>query len=440
MDTTRSPRTPCRTSVEPTSLKLRDSCNRCAASKIKCSKEKPTCSRCAKQGRPCEYFATKRAGRKPGRRVSQSTVPPVSRDQDVPATIPTTIAALTATATATATTTTAAPIWTNDLSEPDMMQMSPVSPPGDFPDIFSGPSSLEGSLGDPTISTPATLDFNLAEFSTSGVSFSMNNLIDPSHFHHPYGANNLSDWGRATTLPTDSSSVDAAVAPNVAPPQNLTNIRPASVEGLSSGQICSFARALTLLKDPPSPASSLNQVPVESHTGLRSIRSVRSVMTQNEQTIQVISDILQEKPAEDGYLLAVLSVIILKVLTRYAAVLRQTPGLDDDGYDQNSPGSEQMAWLENTSCTDSEEQSRKVAQQVLGQLHRVQRVVNILSQCFQADGGAGESRNLPESDNSDNLFYMERLFPFPRYMLEQFESDLRKRLRTLSAEIVGRLR
>jgi hypothetical protein len=31
--------------------------------------------------------------------------------------------------------------------------------------------------------------------------------------------------------------------------------------------------------------------------------------------------------------------------------------------------------LGDTSCTDSEGQSRKVAQQVLGQLHRVQHVV-----------------------------------------------------------------
>ncbi|KAJ5742863.1 hypothetical protein N7533_009965 [Penicillium manginii] len=437
MDTTRSPRAPCRTSVEPTGLKLRDSCNRCAASKIKCSKEKPTCSRCSKQGRPCEYFATKRAGRKPGRRVSYPTSLPVTRDQDVPTTIPTTMAALTASATTMAA---AASIWTTDLSEPDMMQLSPVSPSGGFPDIFSGLSSLEDSLGDPTISTPATLDFNLTNFSTSGVAYSMNNLIESSHFRHSYGANNLSDWGRATTMPPHLSSVDAAVAPNVSPPQNPTDIRPVSVDGLNSGQICSFARALALLKDPPSPASLLNQVPVESHAGLRPVRTIRSVMTENEQTVQVISDILQERPTEDGCLLAVLSVIILKVLTRYAAVLRQTPGFDGDGSDQNSPASEQMELLGDTSCTDSEGQSRKVAQQVLGQLHRVQHVVNILSQCFQADGGRAEARNLPSPGGSDNSLYMESLFPFPHYILEQFENDLRKRLRTLSADIVGRLR
>jgi len=45
-------------------VKLRDSCHLCASSKVKCHKEKPTCSRCAKRGLKCEYFVTKRAGRK----------------------------------------------------------------------------------------------------------------------------------------------------------------------------------------------------------------------------------------------------------------------------------------------------------------------------------------------------------------------------------------
>lgn len=437
MDTTRSPHAPSRTSVEPTGLKLRDSCNRCAASKIKCSKEKPTCARCAKQGRPCEYFATKRAGRKPGSRVSQPI--PVTRDQNVPATIPTATAAVTVTA--------AAPISTIDISEPEMMQLSPVSPPGGFLDIFSGPSSLDDPLGDRTISTPAT-DFNLTDFSSSDIAFSMldlpdaTDLTDSSYFHHLGGANNLSDCGRAPTLPPQLSAVDAAVAPNVAPPQNPTGIRPASADELSSGQICSFARALTLLKDTPSSASCtwLNQMPVENHAGLHPVRTIQSVMTENEQTVQVISDILQEKPAEDGYLLAVLSVIILKVLARYAAVLRQMPELGGDASEWNSPDSGQMELLEDISCTYRETLSRKVAQQVLSQLHRVQRLVNILSQCFQADGGRAEPQNLAGAGGSDDILCMESLFPFSHCMLEQFENDLRKRLRALSADIVGRLR
>lgn len=44
--------------------RLRDSCHACAASKVKCSKDKPTCVRCTRRGTTCQYFATKRPGRK----------------------------------------------------------------------------------------------------------------------------------------------------------------------------------------------------------------------------------------------------------------------------------------------------------------------------------------------------------------------------------------
>ncbi|KAK3901816.1 hypothetical protein C8A05DRAFT_16058, partial [Staphylotrichum tortipilum] len=40
--------------------KLRDSCTDCASSKVKCSKEKPTCSRCARRGVTCIYMVSRR--------------------------------------------------------------------------------------------------------------------------------------------------------------------------------------------------------------------------------------------------------------------------------------------------------------------------------------------------------------------------------------------
>ncbi|AEO58360.1 fungal transcriptional regulatory-like protein [Thermothelomyces thermophilus ATCC 42464] len=54
------------------SSKLRDSCQACALSKVKCPKEKPSCSRCESRLIPCEYFFTKR----PGRRRGNSTAGP----------------------------------------------------------------------------------------------------------------------------------------------------------------------------------------------------------------------------------------------------------------------------------------------------------------------------------------------------------------------------
>ena len=60
----------------PRATKLKDSCDMCSASKVKCDKEKPTCNRCKKLGYPCFYSPARRMGRPhPHRgRSSQGTV------------------------------------------------------------------------------------------------------------------------------------------------------------------------------------------------------------------------------------------------------------------------------------------------------------------------------------------------------------------------------
>lgn len=49
----------------PDGVLLRNSCESCATSKVKCTGRKPTCQRCEKRGFNCEYLVAKRAGRKP---------------------------------------------------------------------------------------------------------------------------------------------------------------------------------------------------------------------------------------------------------------------------------------------------------------------------------------------------------------------------------------
>jgi len=52
--------------------RLRDSCNSCAASKVKCSKEQPICARCEDRDYVCQYSPTKRIGK---RRVWPQSMP-----------------------------------------------------------------------------------------------------------------------------------------------------------------------------------------------------------------------------------------------------------------------------------------------------------------------------------------------------------------------------
>lgn len=60
----------------PRSQKLKDTCDMCSASKVRCNKEKPICGRCDKLGYPCFYSPTRRMGRPhPSRRISVQNKP-----------------------------------------------------------------------------------------------------------------------------------------------------------------------------------------------------------------------------------------------------------------------------------------------------------------------------------------------------------------------------
>ncbi|KAK3629714.1 hypothetical protein LTR56_017126 [Elasticomyces elasticus] len=48
---------------DPTTTTLRNSCDKCATSKIRCTKEKPECSRCLKRNVACSYSVPRRSGR-----------------------------------------------------------------------------------------------------------------------------------------------------------------------------------------------------------------------------------------------------------------------------------------------------------------------------------------------------------------------------------------
>ncbi|KIW74258.1 hypothetical protein Z517_12198 [Fonsecaea pedrosoi CBS 271.37] len=63
-----SPATPATTTTTtaPDNKKLRLSCDNCHAAKVKCTKERPLCSRCANSGASCIYSKSRRAGKPKG--------------------------------------------------------------------------------------------------------------------------------------------------------------------------------------------------------------------------------------------------------------------------------------------------------------------------------------------------------------------------------------
>jgi hypothetical protein len=176
------------------------------------------------------------------------------------------------------------------------------------------------------------------------------------------------------------------------------------------------------------------------------------VIAENKQTIEAISSMLQCPCSQDRYLLAIMSLVVFKVLGWYAAAAREAPVPDDSRYlsrprpDQGLHCSEQVLKspaVVGSYCIDGADQGRMVAQLVLSELHRVQRLVNVLSQRLKRPGmrneGVGTS-NSAAADGRDLVCDDERTSPFSATLLDQLEADLRRRLRTLSAEIVDMLR
>ena len=61
--------------------RLKDSCDMCSASKVRCTREKPVCDRCAKLGYPCFYSPARRVGRPHRRRATLSSSQPIISTQ-----------------------------------------------------------------------------------------------------------------------------------------------------------------------------------------------------------------------------------------------------------------------------------------------------------------------------------------------------------------------
>lgn len=63
-----------RTNVELSTQKVKDTCDMCSASKVRCNKIKPICSRCERLGYPCFYSPARRVRKRPSSRDEPEAV------------------------------------------------------------------------------------------------------------------------------------------------------------------------------------------------------------------------------------------------------------------------------------------------------------------------------------------------------------------------------
>ncbi|KAH7324116.1 aflatoxin regulatory protein-domain-containing protein [Rhexocercosporidium sp. MPI-PUGE-AT-0058] len=395
-----------------TTSKIRDSCQACSLSKVKCNKEKPTCSRCAKRAVACEYLVTKRPGRKrdstnvrPGSSEESSPTPPSSN--------------------------------TGSKSSPNMYEDVFVSLELNRSPAIHSPRDEYGNLHSPfmhdffelntTDANAFTQGYNdiekllLSENIDFDYAFHTGSLerVPPSKNSSPSGSPN----GQPLSISTSYTNVSAGVDTSLKSTCNCLTVAFEFMRKFSSIHPAAFALS-------QSPDNSLATLTSNSRTP-----SAQDVVMENKHTIEVVSSILQCSCADDAYLLTTLSMVIFKILARYTTAAQNRPGRVTRHDNMSSDTSSDLSIY----YDDDSHRGRLATQTILGELHHVQKLVNQLSLrlkiCKMVTGrdDEGDCKMMSTSAEPE----MEN---FSATTLNQIEMDLRKCLGTLSSEIISVLR
>jgi hypothetical protein len=228
--------------------------------------------------------------------------------------------------------------------------------------------------------------------------------------------------------------------PELSPTNHNNVIRLSDSQSLSTHQdlcgpqdsaTCCLMPALDLMKSLSVRNSTPNEMSPAQVGGTNPSSSpAQSVVEDTKQAIEVVTSMTKCACAEDGYLLAVLSMLVLKIIARFGTVVLKQPS--------------DMA----ANIRHDEGATRTTAQLVLGELHRVQRLINQLSPRLQSYNAIlGGSWEVPGRQGTGREFRIStyargdmKTAPFSATILEQLEIDLRKAVSGLSTKLIYILR
>jgi hypothetical protein len=154
--------------------------------------------------------------------------------------------------------------------------------------------------------------------------------------------------------------------------------------------------------------------------------------------------------SEDGYVLAIITLILSKVMAWYAAAAGRAQINEEDGGSVTGRSSrstsvhyEQVVRrpeVVRNYHLKGKDSDRMAAQLVLSELHRVQRLVTSLSEKLKTKTES-EGLTTPSSMASGQIGTpAASALPFSASAFNLLEADLRKKLRSLSLNIVESLR
>lgn len=437
--------------------KLRDSCFSCSSSKVKCSKEKPTCSRCARRGLVCGYMASRRTGRTSllGKRPAP---PPTTADPE----------SLTRAQQHNITACRAREFHSSKSPSPPYITPA-LTPPSTASNASDNGLHAGADVWRAILSPgPGIDDAALTSLSDSTTNFDelfasvFTPMLETSSMEAP-----LQSDPHLTTppppLPTSMVGLDD---------MSICNQDYFSCEDFGLGDMvgfgtpppeprrCCMSVALDLLMQLFPNAPTACTMP-GSQPATCKVPNLDSVISENKRIIEAITKLLDCPCSQDEYLLAIVSLVVFKIMAWYSAAAGDK-SLMDPGMSGNNPFVARPEQLGPSSfgehvlqapttignyCVDGNDRSRMAAQLVLSELHRVQRLVNSLSKRLEnirvRNCGLPSPSSASSScygDSGDSQIHDAKVTPLSAPTFSQLETDLRKRLRMVSSETIDILR
>lgn len=476
--------------------KLRDSCVACASSKVRCHRQKPSCSRCLKRKIPCEYVTSKRGGRNPAGRTEATTTSKINaktasetahkapklstspiewfgpsfRGADE-AEIPLHITTTSTLPSASSSTTFIDPFLTAGSSTSMEMQ----GPQSDFDRFIASASSYYSPL-------EYEKDFNtsmLGDLGDLGNLDAMSLVID-GDYTIPLTDPTLKSEGSITpaVLSSISSPSVSPTASQKIPPAFIDNILHEIQDYEANSFQCGCTLyAVCLMKQLFADQSAGDSALSANRTTASS--RVQTTIARNKHAIDVVDSILQCYFPHDEYLTFILSIILLKVLDCYADAAHNRPSSDvgstfgsgsaspvgrSDSIGNKLGSMEDLRTSRNSSISsslplgcsekgrgsygpgvESGQSARTSMHLILGELHRPQRVVNQLSDLLKkktaTNSGLGANMaNCSSPGRTCSTGGSWNTSPFSDIIWKQLRQDLKRRLRKLSLEIIEALK
>ncbi|KAH8803293.1 hypothetical protein F5884DRAFT_503407 [Xylogone sp. PMI_703] len=395
--------------------RLKDSCNNCSLSKVKCNKSKPSCKRCQERGLYCYYCPSQRSGRRSASTLAVTTAP-------------TTLTPITPRTSVTTYHPRSPPA--KFIPKDVVKEMNPFD---DFPNITY---EAEFQPWEPTSASNLTFDNNTFDPI----------LISPLTTYSTSDATGQYSGGQELSPPASVDDLDYLLnnfAGNTPPtphtpfslrtPGHIDTLTPSGLKSIPDIPHSCLNLALNIIPMLQSslPTCALVSISQEKHKLVPS-PSIEHIIATHKAIIDSLSLILSCNCSLDEHLASIISIIIFQILTSFVSAAREADHIPNPvvnrnhGYHPNrliQPGTPPMS-------------NRIRVQLILSEIHRVTTIVDVLSTRFK------EARGYIDIDTGSSVACDMRIRShcISASVFAQLELDLRRRLGEVMNEVMQVLR